>query len=137
MRPLFLFTAHEKKTLTQKSITRFYKKCGDNTPALLLHAIADIKAKQNRTDQKNRALISFFKKMIYDFFYGFKPRSNEPPLITGRDLIKVFGLSPSPLFKTILDRVDEAKLTDTIENRTEALALVKEYLEAISKPSGE
>jgi tRNA nucleotidyltransferase/poly(A) polymerase len=137
MRPLFLFTAHEKKTLTPKSITRFYKKCGDNTPALLLHAIADIKAKQNRTDQKNIALISFFKKMIYDFFYRFKPRINEPPLITGRDLIEIFGLSPSPLFKTILDRVDEAKLTDTIKNRTEALALAKEYLEDISKPSGE
>jgi len=128
MKPLFLFTAHEKKILTQKSLTRFYKKCGDITPALLLHAIADIKAKQNRTHQRNRALIGFAKKMIYDFFNRFKPVSNEPPLITGHDLIKVFGLTPSPLFKKILDLVDEAKLTHTIKNRTEALALVKEYL---------
>ena len=128
MKPLFLFTAHEKKTLTQKSLTRFYKKCGDNTPALLLHAIADIKAKQNGTDPRNRALIRFVKKMIYDFFYCFKPISNEPPLITGHDLIKVFGLTPSPLFKTILDLVDDARLTHAIKNRTEALALVKEYL---------
>lgn len=128
MKPLFLFTAHEKKILTQKSLTRFYKKCGDITPALLLHAIADIKAKQNGTHQRNRALIGFAKKMIYDFFNRFKPVSNEPPLITGHDLIKVFGLTPSPLFKKILDLVDEAKLTHTIKNRAEALALVKEYL---------
>ncbi len=128
MKPLFLFTAHEKKMLTQKSLIRFYKKCGDITPALLLHAIADIKAKQNGTHQRNRALIGFAKKMIYDFFNHFKPVSNEPPLITGHDLIKVFGLTPSPLFKKILDLVDEAKLTHTIKNRTEALALVKEYL---------
>lgn len=128
MKPLFLFTAHEKKMLTQKSLIRFYKKCGDITPALLLHAIADIKAKQNGTHQRNRALIGFAKKMIYDFFNRFKPVSNEPPLITGHDLIKVFGLTPSPLFKKILDLVDEAKLTHTIKNRTEALALVKEYL---------
>ncbi|HUV77997.1 MAG TPA: HD domain-containing protein [Desulfobacterales bacterium] len=128
MKPLFLFTAHEKKMLTQKSLTRFYKKCGDVTPALLLHAIADIKAKQNGTHQRNRALISFAKKMIYDFFNRFKPISNEPPLITGHDLIKVFGLTPSPLFKKILDLVDDAKLTHTIKNRTEALGLVKEYL---------
>jgi tRNA nucleotidyltransferase/poly(A) polymerase len=128
MRPLFLFTAHEKKTLTQKSLTRFYKKCGDNTPALLLHAIADIKAKQTGTNQRNRVHIGFLKKMIYDFFNRFKPRSNQPPLITGRDLIKIYGLSPSPLFKTILDLVDEAQLTDTIKDRSEALALVKEYL---------
>jgi poly(A) polymerase len=128
LRPLFLFAAHEKKTLTQKSLTRFYKKCGDNTPALLLHAIADIKAKQNRSDQRNRTLIGFLKKMIYDFFNRFIPISNEPPLITGHDLIKVFGLTPSPLFKTILDLVDEAKLTHSIKNRAEALALVREYL---------
>ena len=128
MKPLFLFTAHEKKMLTQKSLTRFYKKCGDVTPALLLHAIADIKAKQNGTHQRNRALIGFAKKMIYDFFNRFKPVSNEPPLITGHDLIKVFGLTPSPLFKKILDLVDDAKLTHTIKNRTEALGLVKEYL---------
>ncbi len=128
MKPLFLFTAHEKKMLTQKSLTRFYKKCGDITPALLLHAIADIKAKEDGTPQRNRALIDFVKKMIYDFFNRFKPISNEPPLITGHDLIKVFGLTPSPLFKKILDLVDEAKLTHTIKNRAEALARVKEYL---------
>ena len=128
MKPLFLFTAHEKKTLTQKSLTRFYKKCGDNTPALLLHAIADVKAKQNRTHQRNRALIGFAKMMTYDFFNRFKPISNEPPLITGHDLINVFELTPSPLFKTILDLVDEAKLTHSIKDRTEALTLVKEYL---------
>jgi len=128
MNPLFLFTANEKQPLTQKRLTRFYKKCGDNTPALLLHTIADIKAKQNGTDPRNRALIRFVKKMIYDFFYCFKPISIEPPLITGHDLIKAFELTPSPLFKTILDLVDEARLTHAIKNRTEALALVKEYL---------
>ena len=128
MKPLSLFTAYEKKTLTQKGITRFYKKCGEYTPALLLAAIADTKAKQNKLNEKNKALKSFLKKMIFEYFYHYQPISDEPPLVTGRDLIHVFGLTPSPLFRKILDLVDDAKLTKTIENRSEALELIKDVL---------
>ena len=128
MKPLSLFTAFEKKTLTQKGITRFYKKCGGYVPALLLAAIADTKAKQNTLNDKNKAFKSFLKKMIFDFFYHYKPLKDELPLITGRDLIHVFGLTPSPLFRKILDLVDDAKLTKTITNRSEALELIKDVL---------
>jgi len=130
MKPLSLFTAYEKKTLTQKGITRFYKKCGEYTPALLLTAIADTKAKQNIINQKNKAFKSFLKKMIFEYFYNYQPLSNEPPLITGRDLIHVFGLTPSPLFRKILDLVDDAKLTKTIKNRSEALELIRDVLKS-------
>jgi tRNA nucleotidyltransferase/poly(A) polymerase len=128
MNPLSLFTAYEKKKLTQKGISRFYKKCGNHTPALLLLTIADIKAKQNKISQKNRLFLSFLEKMIYDYFYNYQPLSHEPPLITGHDLIHMFGLVPSPLFKKILNFVDEAKLTHTINNRSEAIELVRDYL---------
>ncbi|MBU0768531.1 MAG: polynucleotide adenylyltransferase, partial [Proteobacteria bacterium] len=57
-----------------------------------------------------------------------QPLSDEPPLITGRDLIHVFGLTPSPLFRKILDIVDDAKLTKTIKNRSEALELIRDFL---------
>jgi tRNA nucleotidyltransferase/poly(A) polymerase len=128
MKPLSLFIAYEKKTLTQKGITRFYKKCGEYTPALLLTAIADTQAKQNKINHKNNAFMAFLKKMIFEYFYNFQPISNEPPLITGRDLIHVFGLKPSPLFRKFLDLVDDAKLTKTIKNRSEALELIREFL---------
>ena len=128
MKPLSLFTAFEKKTLTQKGITRFYKKCGGYVPAILLAAIADTKAKQNTLNDKNKAFKSFLKKMIFDFFYHYQPLKDELPLITGRDLIHVFGLTPSPLFRKILDLVDDAKLTKTITNRSEALELIKDVL---------
>ena len=128
MKPLSLFSAYKKKTLTQKGITRFYKKCGGYTPALLLVAIADTKAKQNNINKENKAFTSFLKKMIFEYFYNYQPLNDEPPLINGHDLIQVFGLSPSPLFKKILDRVDDAKLTKTIKNRSEALDLVKDIL---------
>ncbi|MEA1949344.1 MAG: HD domain-containing protein [Thermodesulfobacteriota bacterium] len=128
--PLFLFTAMQKKTLTHKGVARFFIKCGDNTPALLLHTIADIMAKRDKPNQTNKAFIWFVKEMIHNFFYSFKPKIKEPPLITGRDLIHEFGLMPSPEFKTILNLVQEEKLTNKIKSRSEALARVRDYLES-------
>lgn len=128
LKPLFLFMAREDKTLTQKRLTRFYKKCSDNTPALLLHTLADIKAKHEKLNHKNKSFISFVKTVLHDYFYTFRPLSHEPRLITGHDLIQVFGLEPSPLFKTVLNLVDEERLTKRIKNRTQALSLVRDYL---------
>jgi hypothetical protein len=121
----------QKKTLTHKGVTRFFIKCGDITPALLLHTIADIMAKRSTTDQANKAFMCFVTDMIRDYFYDFNCKIKEPPLITGRDLIHEFELTPSPLFKTILNLVQEETLTGTIKNRSEALAWVRDYLNSV------
>jgi len=128
IKPLFLFAAHEKNKLAWKGLTRFFIKCGNNTPHLLLHSLADIKAKQKQLNQRNKTFISFVKELINDFFYSYKPRSKKPPLITGYDLIHTFGLTPSPEFKTILNLVEEAKLTNKVNSRSEALALVEGFI---------
>lgn len=128
IRPLFLFISHQKKILTKKSVIRFFIKCGDNTPALLLHAIADIQGKGNREDIRDAAFIEFAKAMLHDFFSDFMPRRIKPPLITGYDLIHEFGLTPSPLFKKILKIVQEERLSDKINTRQEALRLAKKIL---------
>lgn len=128
IKPLFLFAAHEKNKLAWKGLTRFFIKCGNNTPLLLLHTLADIKAKQKQLNQRNKTFISFVKELIYDYFYSYKPRSKKPPLITGYDLIHTFGLTPSPEFKTILNLVEEAKLTNKVNSRSEALALVEGFI---------
>ena len=131
LHPLFLFTAMHKKTLTHKGVTRFFIKCGDTTPALLLHTIADTLAKRDTSNQTNKAFICFVTDMIRNFFYEFTKKIKEPPLITGHDLIHEFGLVPSPRFKTILNLVQEEKLTGTIKSRSEALAWVRNYLNSI------
>jgi poly(A) polymerase len=128
LRPLSLFTAYEKQTLSQKAITRFYKKCGENTPALLMLAMADTKAKKNKTNQKINPVNPFLKKLLFEYFHNYEPLSYEPPLVTGRDLIHVFGLTPSPLFRKLLDLVNDAKLTKTVNNRSEALEFIKDAL---------
>jgi tRNA nucleotidyltransferase/poly(A) polymerase len=131
LNPLFLFTAMQKKMLTHKGITRFFIKCGDITPAVLLHTLADTQAKRDTPNQANKAFICFVTDMIRNFFYDYNCKIKEPPLITGRDLIHEFGLTPSPLFKTILNLVQEEKLSGTIKSRSKALAWVRDYLNSV------
>jgi poly(A) polymerase len=64
----------------------------------------------------------------YDFvmqkFEEFKDEEIKPePLIGGRELIEM-GYTPGPLFKEILNLVEEAQLEGEITNRSEALELV-------------
>ena len=133
MRPLFLFTSHQKKSLTRRASTRFFIKCGKYTPDLLLHSIADMQGKGDA--EENEFFIRFAKNMIHDFFLNFEPKRSRPPLITGHDLISEFGLTPSPFFKTILSRIEEARLSKEIINRPAALKRVKKFLNSSAKTS--
>ncbi|MGD9206534.1 MAG: hypothetical protein PVF86_18440, partial [Desulfobacterales bacterium] len=58
----------------------------------------------------------------------FRPKAAKPRLITGHDLIADFGLKPSPLFKKILDRVEEERLSKSKMTRQEAVALVQQLI---------
>ena len=129
---LHLYESSKEKPLSDKSLTRFFVKCGDKTPDLLFHTIADIKSKgsSNNNDDKNRngKFIDFISTIIKKFYLVYKVKKAEPPLITGYDLILEFGLSPSPFFKKILSFVEESRLSNNTKNRNEALLLVKEFL---------
>jgi poly(A) polymerase len=133
MAPLSLFTACEKQTPIQKGIVRFYKRCNDNAPAVLLSAMANTKAKQDKMTSQSKNFISFIKMLLYNYFMDYQLVDSKDPLMTGHDLIHVFGLVPSPLFKKILDLVHEARLTHTVKSRPEALELVRDYLASIHK----
>jgi len=129
IRPLFLFTAHQNQTITQKGVTRFFLKCGKYAPDLLVHTIADIKGKADKSDKRNEAFINFAGEMLEYYFSYFHAEKSKAPLITGRDLINDFALTPSPLFKKILTRVEEARISKKIKNKSEAIKLVNKILQ--------
>ena len=124
-RPLFLFKALEKQDANPRAITRFFIKCSEHTDALLICATADMLAKEKKRNDRSRAFIAFVNQLLAKFETDFKPRKSLPPLIRGNDLINSFGLKPSPLFKKILDRVEEERLSKNKMSKKEALALVK------------
>ena len=125
LRPLFLFQNHLKNRLTHRAITRFFMAAKDITPAVLLHAVADIRGKKGSGQRPFR---EFIKDLMDRYYSQFQPKQALPPLITGRDLIHRFGLTPSPQFKDILSRIQEARLSGRISTRKEALARVEKLL---------
>jgi tRNA nucleotidyltransferase/poly(A) polymerase len=132
LRPLLLFEANRQKTLTRKGITRFFMKCGGNTPDILLHSIADMMGKES---DRNKAFLEFAKDLMRKYYFDFQPKMLKSPLISGHDLMDTFQLAPSSLFKTIIDHVEEARLSGIITNRQDALNLVKDFLKSGSPDS--
>ncbi|MDD2389486.1 MAG: HD domain-containing protein [Desulfobacterales bacterium] len=125
LQPLHLYTAHKKGALTPKGTVRFFNVYGDGIFDLLLHFIADTRGK-GEPDARNVYL--FTEHLLHQFMNEFKPVKSRPPLVSGDDLIHEMGLSPSPLFKTILDRVEEKRLLNKITLKTEAMAYIKKIL---------
>jgi hypothetical protein len=91
-------------------------------------AAADMLAKEKAQNDRSRAFIKFSNQLFAEFETDFKPKKSIPPLITGHDLINKFGLNPSPLFKRILDRMEEERLSRSEMSQQEAEALVKKLI---------
>ncbi len=132
LRPLHLFTASRRQPLSRRSRVRFFMRCKDLCPALLVHAVADSRAKT--IPDASRPFAEFAAGLLNDFFLQFMPESEKPPLITGRDLIQELGLTPSPLFKKILLAVEEARLVQRSLTREQAMQVAKNLSNGISEP---
>jgi len=130
LRPLSLFTAFQKNKLSQKAITRFFCKCNDLSIDLfidlLIHAIADILGKG--IAENTMAFMDFADQICGAYSGAFVPIAKHPRLLNGNDLIREFGISPSPLFAKILRHVEEERLSGNIRTREEALMVVKFFL---------
>ncbi len=127
LRPLHLFNAEQAGTLTRRGIIRLFMRLGEDTPLLLLHALADRQGKTaagREPDAYRRFIIGLMK----DYFLRFQPRKEMKPLITGHDLRREFGLPPSPLYGRILARVEEERLADPFFGRREALRLAERLI---------
>jgi poly(A) polymerase len=114
-----------------KGVTRFFIKCGEKTPALLLHGIAD---QMGKTEASVRPFWEFSLDTLHSYYSEYKPRQAKPRLITGHDLIETFGLKPSPQFGKILSMVEELRLSKQITTKPEALKLVQDYLDSCVDP---
>ena len=152
LHPLLLFDARQRGTLTTRGIVRFARKYRDDVIGILLHSVADQRAKAgSRIPARNAsqpvshrsremggreadgeiggAFAVFVKEILQTYFSDLKLRMTAPRLITGKDLIEQFGLTPSKLFATLLRAVEEARLNREIRTRVEAFRLVARLIE--------
>jgi tRNA nucleotidyltransferase/poly(A) polymerase len=127
-RPRFLFTALREQKAGPRAVTRFFMKCAEHFPELLIIAAADMLGKEAQPNERSTAFTAFLNQLMFDFENDFKPRTSSPRLITGHDLTAEFGLEPSPLFKKIIARVEEERLSRSDMTRQEAFDLVRELI---------
>ena len=129
MRPLLLYLAFEGRSPSRSSLTRFFIACGDLTPHVLLHSVADAMGKGERQEEGREPYLTFANAIMKAYFTDYSPKASSRPLLTGKDLIREFDLTPSPRFKAILDFVEEARLMGRITSREEALKLAGDFIE--------
>jgi tRNA nucleotidyltransferase/poly(A) polymerase len=126
--PYHLYAAHQKDRLGPRAVSRFYRQCHDNTPGLMMHAMADFSGGQITTHSSETGFIDFAGELLDGYYTDYLPRAALPPVITGNDLSSEFNLKPSPLFKQILAMVEEERLSKETLSRNEALNLVAEFI---------
>ena len=125
MRPFFLANNQRKGKLTLRACLRLIRKADEQLPGLFLLAMADALAGKGETSPEaiEEEVSSLFKHLLRIWQERVTPVQTAPPLLTGYDLINELGLVPGPLFRTILDNIEEAQMEHTVSSRAEALAL--------------
>ncbi|MFO8112405.1 MAG: HD domain-containing protein [Desulfosalsimonadaceae bacterium] len=126
LRPMFLFTAMSAGRNKNLAKARFFMRTAPFTPDLLLLFTADMMGKGTKLDVSG--IVSFARETISACFDSFYPETQNPPLITGHDLIFRFGLPPSPLIAEILDKIELQRLSGNITTREKALTFADNYL---------
>jgi putative nucleotidyltransferase with HDIG domain len=128
IRPLSLSLANDKDRLGHQEIIRFFKHFGQLTLALIIHAIADIRAKNEWMQNRDRRFITFCGELVQTYSDTLKRQKRIPPIISGHDLVSEFGLAPSPDFALILNRIDELRLAGMLNTRNQALKWIETHL---------
>lgn len=122
MRPFFLCNNLREGGVSTKACLRLAKAVGDDLPGLFMLAMADSLAGkgENKPERMEEEISTLFELMHATIEEKIRPVLSGPPLLTGKDLIGV-GLAPSPLFKEILEEVEQLHVEGVLCDRDAAL----------------
>ncbi len=130
-RPFFLFKARPKEADAKRGFIRFFMKCGRLTPDVLLLTLADAAGRCTAGGTAVPDFSKFIVECLDRYYATLAPRATRPLPLNGYDLINVFHLKPSPLFKRMLTAVAEENLARPNFSRSQALEMVKAKLDQI------
>ncbi len=123
-----LFQLAKTNKLTRRAMGRFFRIAGEMTGCLLVLFAADTLAKGRPAASANQTLAEFSHLLRRQYQEAVSRKQSRPRLVTGRDLIEIFKLKPSPFFKTVLEQVAELYLGGVLTTRDQALEWVARYL---------
>lgn len=123
MRPLHIMRPFMQDALTPKGIRRFIRQAEGDLIGVFVVAMADSlagKGPLKPADAEVR-LVELFDAIYTYFKEKFEPITMRPKLITGKDLIEQFHLTPGPVFGKLLRDVEEAYMDGIITTREQAI----------------
>jgi poly(A) polymerase len=151
MDSLNLFQA---RPLAMKAKNRFFYRCGEETPGVLILALADDAAankaraeKWMHDKQRAKALSvaeaapvfpattefqKFIHALLHDYFEEEKQLNQLPCLLTGRDILEHFNIPQGREVGQLLNIVKMAQIDGEIANSQEAIDLIKVFLSKIT-----
>jgi putative nucleotidyltransferase with HDIG domain len=128
--PLMLYLAYQrKKNLSPRAKARFFRRCSQRSPHVLIHALADEMGKTLFDMDKfaNNPKAQFFSDLMETYCATVAPLQSRPRILNGRDLMAEFHLPPSPFIGRLLKKVETAQLAGEVSNRKEALKWVADH----------
>jgi putative nucleotidyltransferase with HDIG domain len=114
---------------TRRAIFRYMRDTAEEAASVLLVSLADQRATRGslttRSSRLRHERVCF--RLIGEYFKEKKKKSPEK-FVTGDDLIRELGLSPSPLIGKLLRELRELQAIGRITNRQQALEAAGKYL---------
>ena len=129
MQPLFLYKDYPSSA---RSVLRFFRNLGEETPACLLLSLADVSSSRLAIgrDDLARMYQSYILELLTWYFRVKDVLFNFPPLLTGNDICQIFELEPSPLIGRLKDSLLEAQMVGKVKTRQAALNYLKALIAA-------
>jgi poly(A) polymerase len=130
---LRLWQMSHQELPTRRALYRFFRDTEGASFDIMLLALADYLATSG--PQLNSAEWQEVNHLV-DYILSWQKESAvvlPPKLLSGHDLINLFGLKPGPQIGEILEKVREAQGVGEIATREEALALAGQILQETTR----
>jgi hypothetical protein len=128
----------QEPVLSRRAIYRYFREVGecgvDAALVCLAHCVATWEPSRNDADWRRQA--DTVIRLLTAFYREHATVVSPTPLLTGTDLLALFGLSPGPLIGRLLARLWEAQAADEVRTREEALTAIAGWLGSAPETSG-
>jgi len=112
--------------ITQRAKYRFFRDLGDTGLDILLLSLADALATgKDREGTEECERIASTVDSFMDYYFIEFGRQPIKPLLSGNDIMKIFGMSEGARVGGLLDLVKEAEAQGEVATREEAIAFLK------------
>ena len=129
LRPAHLARAER---ITRRAVYRYFRATSCAGVDVVLLSLADHLATWGPNLQEHywTRLLEMAETLLTHCFERYEETVDPPPLVTGRDLLTEFGLTPGPRIGRLLEILREAQAAGEVQTRDEALALAGRIVES-------